>query len=141
MQALVRRVFVSPSRAVCWLSLSRLVLLMPLSLGAQSNRPPTVRGAISGGLPIIDMHFHTMWDGPDLKEPLTGFVSPKTPDELRRLNIAALKRYRIIKVVASGDQIESYEQELGSKLIPGILLPKLISTVGVKQPREDLAGC
>jgi hypothetical protein len=79
-----------------------------------------------------------MWDGPDLKEPLTGFVSPKTSDELRRLNIAALKRYRIVKVVASGRELESYEQELRSKIIPGILLPTLISTVGVKQTREDL---
>jgi predicted TIM-barrel fold metal-dependent hydrolase len=79
-----------------------------------------------------------MWEGPDVKEQLTGFVSPKTPDELRRLNIAALNRYHIVKVVASGDQLASYEQELGSKIIPGILLPKPISSVGVKQPPGDL---
>jgi hypothetical protein len=138
MQALVRRLFASAPRAVSWVALSRLALLVPLTLGAQSNGRPAANAPISGGLPIIDMHFHTMWDGPDLKEPLTGFVSPKTRDELRRLNIAALNRYRIIKVVASGDQLESYEQELGPKMIPGILLPKLISTVGVKQPRGDL---
>jgi uncharacterized protein len=138
MQALVRRVVVSPLRAVSWVAVSGLVLLVHLVLGAQSNRPPAARTATSGGLPIIDMHFHTMWDGPNLKEPLTGFVSPKTPDELRRLNIAALKRYRIIKVVASGGQLESYEQELGSKIIPGILLPQAISTLGVNHTREDL---
>lgn len=79
-----------------------------------------------------------MWDGANLTEPVTGFVSPKTPNELRRLNIAALNRYRIIKVVASGDQLKSYERELGSKIIPGILLPRLISTAGVKQSPGDL---
>jgi uncharacterized protein len=86
--------------------------------------------------PIIDMHFHTMWDGPDLKEPLTNFVSPRTPDELRSLNIAALNRYHIVKVVASGDQLKSYEQELGPRLIPGILLPNPLSTLGLKQSRQ-----
>jgi hypothetical protein len=69
------------------------------------------------------MHFHTMWDGPAIKEALTGLVSPKTPDELRRLNIAALNRYHIVKAVTSGDQLPSYEQALGSRLLPGILLP------------------
>ena len=123
MLALLRRLFVSTGRTISWFAFSRLALLVPFALGAQSNRPSTAGAPVSSGLPIIDMHFHTMWDGPDLKEPLTGFVSPKTPDELRRLNIAALNRYHIVKVVASGDQLDSYEQELGPRLIPGILLP------------------
>lgn len=123
---------VFPQRTASWLLLALLVLTFPLALVAQSDSRTT------SNLPIIDMHFHTMWDGPDLKEPLTGFVSPKTPDELRRLNIAALNRYRIIKVVASGDQLESYQQKLGSKIIAGILLPRLISTTGVKQSPGDL---
>jgi predicted TIM-barrel fold metal-dependent hydrolase len=42
---------------------------------------------------------------------------------LRRLNIAALNRYHIVKVVTSGDQLPSYEQELGPRLVPGILFP------------------
>ncbi|MBV8866300.1 MAG: amidohydrolase family protein [Acidobacteriaceae bacterium] len=122
--------WVLPQRMAYWLLVFLLVL--PLTLVAQSE------SRTASNLPIIDMHFHAMWDGPDLKEPLTGFVSPKTPDELRRLNIAALNRYHIIKVVASGDQLESYEQELGSKIIAGILLPTQISTLGTKQTREDL---
>jgi hypothetical protein len=120
---------------VRWL---RLALLLPLALGAQSNRSRTASAPTAAGLPIIDMHFHTMWDGPTLKEPLTGFVSPRTPDELRRLNIAALHRYHIVKAVTSGDQLQSYAQELGSKIIPGILLPTLISTSGVQQRPGDL---
>jgi uncharacterized protein len=99
---------------------------MPVLLAAQ-ERPSLA------STPIIDMHFHTMWDGPEMREPLTSFVSPKTPDELRRLNIAALNRYHIVKAVASGDQLKSYEQELGARLLPGILLPNPLSTLGLKR--------
>ncbi len=117
MQALLSRSYVRPRRALSGLQLSILALLGPLLLVAQSDPPATTN------LPIIDMHFHTMWDGPDVKEALTGFVSPKTPEELRRLNIAALNRFHVVKVVASGDQLSWYEQKLGLRLIPGILLP------------------
>jgi predicted TIM-barrel fold metal-dependent hydrolase len=78
----------------------------------------------TASMPIIDMHFHTTWVAPERKEALTGFISPKTPDELRRLNLAAVNRYHIVKVVASGDQLPSYEQELGPRLLPGILLSR-----------------
>src|SRR5689334_14363380 len=108
---------VSPQRTLRWLLFSLLAFLVPLLVVAQSDSRTTTN------LPIIDMHFHTMWEGPSINEALTGFVSPKTPDELRRLNITALNRYHIVKVVASGDQISSYEQDLGEKLIPGILFP------------------
>lgn len=47
----------------------------------------------------------------------------KTPNDLQRLNMAAVKRYQIVKVVASGDQLASYRDELGERLIPGILFP------------------
>jgi hypothetical protein len=117
MQVLLSRLYVCPRRALPWLHVSMLASLIPLLLIAQSDPSATA------SLPIIDMHFHTMWDGPDIKEALTGFVSPKTPDELRRLNIAALNRYHIVKVVTSGDQLPSYEQELGPRLVPGILFP------------------
>jgi hypothetical protein len=75
-----------------------LVLLMPALLPGQ-EAPGTA------SMPIIDMHFHTTWVAPERKEALTGFISPKTPDELRRLNLAAVNRYHIVKVVASGDQL------------------------------------
>lgn len=60
--------------------------------------------------------------GPGSKRTLTNFISPKTPDELRRLNIAALDRNHVVKAIASGDQLESYQQQLGPRLIPGIPL-------------------
>jgi uncharacterized protein len=90
-------------------------LLVPLLLSAQGRQSVP-------SMPVIDVHFHTMWEGPELKEPLTNLVSPKTPDELRRLNIAAFDRYHVVKVVASGDQLDLYEQQLGPRLLPGIPL-------------------
>jgi hypothetical protein len=98
-----------------WVRSSALALLLPGVLFAQGS-PDVVR------MPVIDVHFHTMWAGPEVKEPLTNFISPKTPDELRRLNIAALDRNHVVKAIASGDQLESYQQQLGPRLIPGIPL-------------------
>ncbi len=123
MKALLGRLRLNPRQAPSWLPLSTLTLFLPLLLSAQSDPRARTSVPITPSLPVIDMHFHTMWDGPDIKEALTGFVSPKTPDELRRLNIAALNRYHIVKAVTSGDQLPSYEQELGARLVPGILLP------------------
>jgi hypothetical protein len=84
-------------------------------------------------MPIIDMHFHTTWVAPERKEPLTGFISPKTPDELRRLNIAAVNRYHIVKVVASGDQLASYEQEL----VQGFFPESSYQRKRIRQPHFD----
>jgi len=92
-------------------------LLLPALLSAQG-------GPNGGSMPIIDMHFHTTWVAPERKEALTSFISPKTPDELRRLNLDAVNRYHIVKVVASGDQLASYEQDLGPRLIPGMFISR-----------------
>ena len=73
-------------------------------------------------LPIIDMPLHTFSGQPGMKEPLTGFVAPNTPEDLRRRNIAELDRYHIVKAVASGDQLESYRKDLGERLLPGIAI-------------------
>jgi hypothetical protein len=113
MQALLSSLCVRVRRTLLWLSPSILALSLPAQPGPRATP----------SLPTIDMHFHTMWDGPNVKEALTGFVSPQTPEEMRRLNLAALSRYHIVKVVASGDQLPSYEQELGPRLLPGILFP------------------
>ena len=99
----------------------------------------------TASMPVIDMHFHTMWNGPERKEPLTSFISPKTPDELRRLNMAALNRYHIVKVAASGDpdQLALYEQELGPRLLPGMLLqaePESPATLRQRHKEGKLAA-
>ena len=117
MHALASGLRVCLRRPFLWLLPFVLVLLPPALSIAQTGSAETT------SFPIIDVHFHTMWEGPEVKEALTGFISPKTPDELRRRNMAAVNRYHIVKVVASGDELESYRQELGPKLFAGMLLP------------------
>jgi predicted TIM-barrel fold metal-dependent hydrolase len=96
----------------------RLCLLVPLVVGACRQH----NASAPASAPIIDMHLHTLWWQPGMKEPLTGFVAPNTPEELRRRTIAELDRYHIVKAVASGDQIEPYRQALAERLLPGILI-------------------
>lgn len=95
-----------------------LCLFVPLVVGACHQEDASAPAS----LPIIDMHLHTLWWQAGMTEPLTGFVAPNTPEELRRRTIAELDRYHVVKVVASGDQIGSYRQELGERLLPGILI-------------------
>lgn len=95
-----------------------LCLFVPIVLGACRQQDASV----PANMPIIDMHLHTLWWQPGMTEPLTGFVAPDTPGELRRRTIAELDRYHIVKAVASGDQIEPYRQDLGERLLPGILI-------------------
>jgi predicted TIM-barrel fold metal-dependent hydrolase len=73
-------------------------------------------------MPVIDMHLHTIGVESGMKEPLTGFIAPNTPADLRRQTIAELERHNIVKVVASGDQLDSYQKDLGERLLPGILV-------------------
>lgn len=88
-----------------------------LFTGCRTESPTTAQRP-----PIIDMHFHTMWGLVGMKEPLTGFIAPNTPEELRKRTIAELDRHHIVKAVASGDQLESYRKDLGDRVIPGILM-------------------
>lgn len=87
-----------------------VLLLFPAAARAQSD------------LPIIDMHLHTLWYGAGLEEPLTGFIAPETPEQLRERTIAELDRFHIVKAVASGDQLETYRAALGDRLLPGIVM-------------------
>lgn len=95
-----------------------LCLSLPLLVGAcrqqDASAPPSI--------PVIDMHLHTLWWQPGMTEPLTGFVAPNTPEELRRRTMAELDRYHIVKAVASGDELDHYREDLGERLLPGILL-------------------
>ncbi len=86
-------------------------------------------------MPVIDMHLHTLWWQSGMKEPLTGFVAPNTPDDLRRRTIAELDRHRIVKAVASGDQLDAYRMDLGERLLPGILMLGR-ATVSIEALRE-----
>ena len=103
------------NRSQLWSPICGFVLLLLIGCRPQASNSPS-----SG--PIIDMHFHAMSEPLGVKEPLTGFVSPKTVDEIRLRTIAELDRLHIVKVVGSGDQIESYRAGLGEKLIPGMLV-------------------
>ncbi len=76
----------------------------------------------ASNIPVIDMHLHTLWWEPGMKEPLTGFVAPNTPDELRMRTLAELDRHHIIKAVASGEQLSGYRESLGDRIIPGLLV-------------------
>lgn len=87
-----------------------LAALLPAAATAQSD------------LPIIDMHLHTLWFGAGLEEPLTGFVAPDGPEQLREQTIAELDRFHIVKAVASGDQLDAYRAALGDRLLPGVVI-------------------
>jgi hypothetical protein len=86
------------------------VLAVPLSASAQS-RPP-----------IIDMHMHAVWWGPGTVEPLTGLRAPASSDELRRLTLAAMNRYNIVRAVVSGELVDEYRAAVPDRIIPGIAL-------------------
>jgi hypothetical protein len=75
-------------------------------------------------MPVIDMHFHTMWEEPNANASRR-FAPVATPEEMRRRNVAALDRNHVVKAVASGDQLDRYRDELGKRLLPGILFPDL----------------
>jgi hypothetical protein len=64
--------------------------------------------AQSSPLPIIDVHFHAFWWGPET-EALPGMRAPKTREELHTKTLAALHQYNIVKVVASGPFIQDYQ--------------------------------
>lgn len=114
--AFVQREYSVHIQSLNWLSPITLLLLLPALLRGQAPR--------TASIPVIDMHFHTMWQEPNKVNPSTSFAPVKTPEEMRRRNIAALDRNHIVKVVASGDpdQLPLYEQELGARLLPGMLL-------------------
>ena len=83
-------------------------------------------------MPVIDMHFHTMWLGPNMTSKRTGFASGETPGEMYRRNMAALDQNHIVKAVASGDQLPLYGGEVGGRLVPGIILPTVGEKVAVQ---------
>jgi predicted TIM-barrel fold metal-dependent hydrolase len=91
-----------------------------LLLACAGARPPASASAERAMQPIIDVHFHAMWWGPEAVEPLTGFRTPKTPEELRDRNIAALKEHRVVRIVVSGDTTEEYRKALPNAVIPGV---------------------
>jgi len=72
---------------------------------------------------VIDMQFHTMWQGPLAAHERTGTPAVDTPEEMRRLNLAAMDRNHVVKAVASGDQLNLYAGDLEKRLLPGIILP------------------
>ena len=86
---------------------------------------PSLAQAPSGtaSMPVIDMHFHTMWEGPRAAQVRTGTPAMQTPEDMRRLNLAAMDRNHVVKAVASGDQLDFYGSEVGKRLLPGIILP------------------
>ncbi len=105
----------APVRISSWVFTITLLLLSPVLMQGQAPGAAT--------LPVIDMHFHTMREGPNTAKPSTSFAPVATPEEMRRRNIAALDRNHVVKAVASGDQLDTYVGELGRRLLPGILFP------------------
>lgn len=101
-----------------------LMFLVPLCLPGQQP-------AGSASMPVIDMHFHTMWQGANRTHKATGIPSADTPEEMRRLNLAALHRNHVVKAVASGDQLHLYGSDLGNRLLPGIILPGVGETMAI----------
>ncbi len=99
-----------------------LMLMLPFCSFAQERNG-------SGSMPVIDMHFHAMWQGPNRTHKRTGIPSADTPEEMRRLNLAALDRNHIVKAVASGDQLHIYGSDVGKRLLPGIILPAVGETM------------
>ncbi len=100
--------------------LLRVLLVCVIALTEVGCQQPVPSSLPS--VPIVDMHLHTLWWQPGMKEPLTGFLAPNTPEDLRLRTIAELDRYHIVKAVASGDQIESYKKDMGERLLPGIAI-------------------
>jgi hypothetical protein len=119
---------VSPGELVLpfnWARILPLIVLFPVLLPGQ-------KGAATASMPVIDMHFHTMWLGPNMTSRRTGFPSGETPEEMRRRNLAALDRNHIVRAVASGDQLQLYEALLGKRLLPGIILPGISKKLDVE---------
>lgn len=119
MQTLIKREHSVQTGPLNRVSAGILLLLLPVLLRGQAARPVS--------MPVIDMHFHTVWGEPNRVNPSTRFAPVNTPEEMRRRNIAALDRNHVVKVVASGDpdQLPLYEQELGARLLPGMLFQPL----------------
>jgi hypothetical protein len=46
---------------------------------------------------VIDMHFHTLWQGPNMTHKRTGLTSAATPEEMVRRNVAALNRNHVVQ--------------------------------------------
>ena len=109
-----------------WICFLSLIFLIPVSLPAQET-------PARGSMPVIDMHFHTMWLGPNMTSRRTGFASGETPEEMYRRNVAALDQNHIVKAVASGDQLQLYGGQVGGRLLPGIILPSVGEKVAVEQ--------
>ena len=126
MRASDKKGYSAPIYSVNWLCISTLILLLPVLLPAQVLP--------KASMPVIDMHFHTMWLGPNMTSRRTGFASGETPEEMYRLNVSALDQNHIVKAVASGDQLQLYAGQVGGRLLPGIILP----TVGEKLAVEPL---
>lgn len=113
-------------------SIALLILLLVSILWAQGPQPAS--------LPVIDMHFHTMWQGFGTANSSPASAAVTTPEEMRRRNIAALDRNHMVKVVASGDpdQLPLYERELGTRLLPGLFLqPEPESPAALRQRHKE----
>lgn len=70
--------------------------------------------------PIIDMHLHALWWGPGMVEPLSGFKAPASEPELRQATLEALKKYNVVKAVASGPQVAGYKAAAPDRIIAGL---------------------
>jgi len=93
----------------------------------------------SASMPVIDMHFHTMWMGPTAAHKRTGTPAIDTPEEMRRLNLAAMDRNHVVKAVASGDQLHLYGGDVGKRLLPGLILPAAPKTqIGPLEPSPEV---
>lgn len=101
-----------------WMSAVICILSPPLLLSAQQP-------INTAQMPVIDMHFHTMWQGPNMTHKRLGLPSADTPEHLRQRNLAALDRNHVVKAVASGNQLSLYSDDLAKRLLPGIILPEI----------------
>jgi predicted TIM-barrel fold metal-dependent hydrolase len=92
-----------------------LTVLLAVACSRSIAAPPA-----ASSQPIIDMHLHALWWGPSLIEPLSGFQAPATDDELRQSTVAALKRYNIVKAIASGPRLTQYKAAAPERIIAGL---------------------
>lgn len=94
-----------------------LLAIAPALVPAQSSAAPE---------PIIDMHLHALWWGSGMVEPLSGFKAPATDDELRQATVEALKRYNIVKAVASGPRVQQYKAAAPDRIIAGLAVGSVL---------------
>jgi len=85
--------------------------------------------------PVIDMHLHTLWWQPDMKEPLTGLIAPHTREELRNQTVREVTRWNVVRAVGSGADLAWYRPVLGKRLLPGLFVQGK-PTVSVESIRE-----